>query len=204
MKTVIVLGNIENIDLKDLYNSYLIGVEYGAYRLISKGLQPDLAIGDFDSVDIDTFKKIEQGSKKLIKLNPVKDITDTEAAVLNAVCDDIVILGGIKGKRIEHFYANLMLLKKYPNIQFKDENSKIFICKDKALTEKEYKFISIFPVDNEVTLTLNHMKYNVSNYVLKSDTPTLGISNEAKGIGEIVVKKGMAFVFYTKDDHENI
>ena len=204
MRTVIVLGNIENIDLKDLSNSYLIGVEYGAYHLIELGMSPDLAIGDFDSVDIDTFKKIERGAKKLIKLNPIKDITDTEAAILNRVSDDVLILGGIKGKRIEHFYANLMLLKKYPFITLKDEYSKIFIASKHAYTEHEYKFISIFPVNDFVTLSLHHMKYEVSDYILDSKTPTLGISNEALGIGEIIIKKDLAFVFFTKDDHEKL
>ena len=49
MKTVIVLGNINNIDISDLANSYLIGVEMGAKHLIDLGYIPDLSIGDFDS-----------------------------------------------------------------------------------------------------------------------------------------------------------
>lgn len=204
MKTVIVLGNINKIDVNDLNDAYLIGVEYGAYHLIKLGYIPDLAIGDFDSIDLDTLKEIEKKAKKTIKLNPIKDITDTEAAIMESITDEIVILGGIKGKRIEHFYANLLLLKKYKNVILKDEYSKIFISNQIVYTEPDYKFISIFPVDDKIILSLENMKYEVKHYELNKDNPTLGISNEANGIGKISIEEGMAFIFFTKDDNENL
>ena len=142
MKTVIVLGNITNINIDDLANSYLIGVEMGAIKLINLGYEPDLAIGDFDSCSSNDIDIIKKNSKNIIILNPIKDKTDTEEAILKALdINDILILGGIKGKRIEHFYANLMLIEKYPNIIMKDDYSKIYI-KDKSFqTTNLYKYI---------------------------------------------------------------
>ena len=58
---------------------------------------------DFDSIDEDQFDLIKDRTS-IKKLNPIKDDTDTFDAVkmLNDY-SKITILGGIQGKRIEHF-----------------------------------------------------------------------------------------------------
>lgn len=204
MKTVIVLGNINNIDVSDLANSYLIGVEMGAKHLIDLGYIPDLSIGDFDSTSEADLNIIRQKSKNIIILNPIKDKTDTEEAILKSLDkNDILILGGIKGSRIEHFYANLLLIKKYPNIIMKDDNSKIYIKNQSFMTTNEYKYISLFPIDDYAIISILGMKYNLSNYKLEKDIPTLGISNESSKNGYVEIKEGSLLVIESKDN-ENI
>ena len=205
MKTVIVLGNITNINIDDLANSYLIGVEMGAIKLINLGYEPDLAIGDFDSCSSNDIDIIKKNSKNIIILNPIKDKTDTEEAILKALdINDILILGGIKGKRIEHFYANLMLIEKYPNIIMKDDYSKIYI-KDKSFqTTNLYKYISLFPIDDEAIISIKRMKYNLDNYKLKKNIPTLGISNESSIDGYVDIIEGKLLVIESKEDHEKL
>ena len=71
-------------------------------------ITPDLIIGDFDSCQIDLPQDV-----KTIKLNPVKDDTDTLSCIKKALeygCNEFLILGALGG-RIDHTYANLSLLK---------------------------------------------------------------------------------------------
>ena len=83
MTCYLIIGN--NVDLKSWpyeKNATLIGVDRGAFRAVKAGLTLDLAYGDFDSVLDSEMALINKGSKKVKKLNPIKDITDTYGAYL--------------------------------------------------------------------------------------------------------------------------
>ena len=135
----------------------------------------------------------------------MKDKTDTEEAILLVKdYDEILILGGIKGKRIEHFYANLMLLFKYPTVKMKDENSLIEIKWESFIPNKNYKYISLFPIEDKTILSLMGMKYNLENYTLKRNEPTLGISNECMDNPYVEIKSGGLLVISSMEDHENL
>ena len=117
MNAVIVIGNNYKVNKDDFKDSYVIGADKGALFCAQNNIKMDIAIGDFDSIKSYEFEKIKSLTK-VIKLNPIKDLTDTmEAINLVKNYDTITILGGIQGKRIEHFYANLLILKN------KDKNS---------------------------------------------------------------------------------
>ena len=205
MRAVLILWDIENINKEDLKDSFIIGVDRGALNAISQGINPDISIGDFDSVSIEEYKLIEAHSKTIVKLNPIKDKTDTEEAIhLVKEYDEILILGGIKGKRIEHFYANLMLIEKYPKVIIKDDYSKIEVKDKSFIPAKGYKYVSLFSILDEAIISIYGMKYNLSDYHLKRSEPTLGCSNEIIDNPYIEIKKGKLFVFYSMEDHENL
>ena len=205
MKAVLILWDIEKINKEDLENSIIIGVDRGALNAISHGITPDIAIGDFDSVNKIEFKRIQENSKTVVRLNPIKDKTDTEEAIsLVKDYDEVLILGGIKGKRIEHFYANLMLLIKYPNIKMKDENSLIEIKENDFIPNKEYKYVSLFSIPFESIISISGMKYPLDHYTLRKDEPTLGCSNECLDNPFIKIHEGKLLVIHTVSDHEEL
>lgn len=201
MKAVLVIGNNYKFNKEDFYNSYVIGVDKGALYCLNNDIKMDLAVGDFDSIKKDELESIKKITK-IVKLNPIKDDTDTEHA-LNIVknYDEIVILGGIKGNRIEHFISMLIYLKKYPNLVIKDDNSIIFRAdKDIILKKDNYKFISLFSFDNNTIISLDGFKYNLDNYNLKENDP-LGVSNEIV-LDEAKIKlNGKIIIVKTKDDN---
>ncbi len=201
MKAVLVIGNNYKFNKEDFYNSYVIGVDKGALYCLNNDIKMDLAVGDFDSIKEDELEAIKKITK-IVKLNPIKDDTDTEHA-LNIVknYDEIVILGGIKGNRIEHFISMLIYLKKYPNLVIKDDNSIIFRAdKDIILKKDNYKFISLFSFDNNTIISLYGFKYNLNNYNLKENDP-LGVSNEIV-LDEAKIKlNGKIIIVKTKDDN---
>lgn len=199
MKAVILLAHTTYYDKEILNNAYIIGCDKGAYNAALNGITMDVAIGDFDSVDIDMMNLINKYAKRVIKLNPIKDKTDTSEAIdLVSMYDEVYILGGIQGKRIEHFIANMIELINHHNLILIDEYSRIEYHNTTFTPRIDYKFISLF-TPTEATITLTNMKYEVSNYILKYNDP-LAISNEAKNNPLIEIKSGELIVIYTKDD----
>lgn len=202
MKAAIVIGNNYSYNAEDFKNAYVIGVDKGALFCYSNNINMDVAIGDFDSINKESLSAIK-ATNKIIKLNPIKDETDTMAA-LNLVSDynEIVIYGGIKGDRIEHFYANLLLLKKYSQIKMIDDNSLIFTTdKDISFSKSNYKYYSIFSLDDDTILSTSGFKYNLTDFNLLTENP-LGISNELiEDVGNVFVKKGRILIICSKADN---
>ncbi len=198
MKALLVLYNC---NLNNFNNDYdlIIGIDRGAYNLASNNIKMDIAYGDFDSVNEAEFELIKKYSKKIVKLNPVKDLSDTYQVIKDYKDYDITILGGIYGKRIEHFYSNLLSLINYDNIKIMDENSLIIKCKKGVYKNNpNYKFTSIFGIEDSI-ITLKNFKYNLDNYKLNRFDP-LCLSNEGNEDSIIEVIEGSVFVIYSKDD----
>jgi len=193
---------LKNADLKQFNNYYdiIIGADRGALHAIKNGIIPDISIGDFDSVTDSELDIIKKNSKKIIKLNPIKDKSDTEEAIeLVKDYDEIHILGGIKGKRIEHLFANIISLINYPNASLKDEDSLIEIINDNNYKiKKEYKFISLYAIEESI-IELRGFKYNLNDYLLKTNDP-LCLSNEIINNPKIELKKGKLLIIYSHGD----
>lgn len=201
MRAIIILKNINNINKELINNSFIVGADRGALNAINNGITPDISIGDFDSVSNQEFEIIKKHSKKIIKLNPIKDETDTfEAIELVKNYDEIIILGGISGNRIEHFYANLLLFNKYPNLKIIDDNSLIYTISNSIIPTNEYKFISIFSLDDNTNITLEGFKYNLLNYNLKINDP-LCISNEIISNPKITINKGKILIIHSRGNN---
>lgn len=196
------------IILKDAYlnkfnkNEYdiIIGADRGALHAIKNGIIPDISIGDFDSVSKEEFEIINNNSKKIIKLNCIKDTSDTNSAIkLVKEYDEIHILGGIKGKRIEHLFSNIIDLINYPNLSLMDEDSLIEVIRDNNYKIKDgYKFISLFSIEDSI-ISLNGFKYNLNKYLLKPND-SLCLSNEILDNPKIDLEKGKVIIIYSHAD----
>ncbi len=199
MKAAIIL---KDANLKQFNNFYdtVIGADRGALHAIKNKIKLDIAIGDFDSVNEEEFDLIKNNSNKVIELNPIKDKSDTHEAIeLVSDYDEIHILGGIKGKRIEHLFANIIDLINYPNASLKDEDSLIEIIKDNNYKIKtEYQFISLYAIEESI-ITLSGFKYELNDYLLKTNDP-LCLSNEIINNPKIDLKKGKLLVIYSYGD----
>ena len=179
MKAILFCG--QNIDLNkyNLKDSYLIGVDNGALILANNKIEMDLALGDFDTAKEENLNLIMKYSKKIKKLNPIKDDTDTFDAleIVYGKYDEILVLGEIQGKRVEHLISNIYALKKYKGLKLIDDYSLIeIIDKDKEFKKDEYKYISFFSLKDSI-VSFKGFKYNLDNYYLKVFDP-ICISNE--------------------------
>ena len=68
-------GECNELIIKKESGDLIIAADGGYAYLEKAGIKPDIAIGDFDSLN---FSPV---CEKVIKLNPIKDITDMYAAV---------------------------------------------------------------------------------------------------------------------------
>lgn len=157
-------------------DDFLVAVDQAVADCYKQRIRIDLAVGDFDSLKNEgLLKKLE-----VLRLNPVKDVTDTYQALIEAKKkdpDDIIMIGGIGGSRIEHFVAHLMFFNEFPELVIKDENSTIRLLSEGSYKIKnDERFISLFayPI---AKLSLTDFKYDLDRYLLKTYDP-LCISNE--------------------------
>lgn len=165
-------------------DDFVVCADKGYEFCKNAGITPDLIIGDFDSCQIDLPKDV-----KTIKLNPIKDDTDTLSCIKKALefsCNEFLILGALGG-RIDHTYANLSLLKflnkKNIPAEIKTENELIVLISNSEYTAcgVNNKTFSVFPFGCEKcdVSYIGNVMYPLSDYTLTADFP-LGISNVFK------------------------
>jgi len=159
-----------------------IGVDKGCQYLIDKGIHMVASVGDFDSIDEGYLDQIESYSELYLKLEPIKDITDLEAALLLAMDMGYTlfnIYGGLGG-RLDHTLTNLNLLKKYDGLIFYDETTKVVkldnSCIHEIVENKAYQYYSFFAV-NQAVLSLTDFKYPLKDYAINSQD-SMCVSNE--------------------------
>jgi len=101
MDAYIILDNKYDLNTLPLKGNFVVGVERGCLNLIKNGMQSDVSVGDFDSVDDDEQCLIQSNAEKFIKLDTSKKMTDTAYAydlVKDGEYKNIFIIGGIQGK----------------------------------------------------------------------------------------------------------
>lgn len=224
MKALIITGGSIDIEfsrnlIRELYEKgeevFVISVDGGLKATVLLNVEPHVILGDFDTVAEDLLEKFVKGSDaQIVKLNPEKDSTDTEEALNfvfeNTECDEIIVLGGTGGRRLDHTYANLFLLKraldKNVPMTFINENSKVFMINKDTVIEKDsdYKYISFLQFDGPAKgVTLEGFKYDIDDFDFDTNkTYRLGTSNEFREPqGIIKIKEGCLLVVMTKDDH---
>ncbi len=190
---------------KTIMNSYsasdfIICADSGYDYAVKYGVIPHLLIGDFDSIS-----NIPDGIDK-IKLPVEKDITDSEAAIIEGInrgYTEFLILGGTGG-RFEHTFANISLMAKYTKlgyiIKMIDDNHSFFCIYNSSLklTKKGSQQISVFAFgENAEGVYETGFHYPLSNFTLSPFVP-LGISNDiVADYGEISVENGTLVVIET-------
>jgi len=184
------------ITLKD--DDYVIAVDQAVLDLYKQRIKIDLAVGDFDSLKNEGVLT----QLNVIRLKPEKDVTDTYQALVEARQlnpDELIMIGGIGGDRIEHFVVHLMHFNAFKNLRILNDNSEIFMIEEGIKEISFDGYISVFAYP-EATITLEGFKYPLNNYQLTQFDP-LGISNEMlKEKAQIHVQKGRVLVIYSHRD----
>ena len=185
------------------------GVDRGALYLLDKGINPLLSCGDFDSINTEQRKKVEEKSK-YFRVKDSEDLTDADFALENILelfdsVEEIDIYGAT-GRRLDHFFGNILLLnnEKYNNVKVKiiDDNNIITIAHSgQNIFEKieGYKYFSIVPIYEDTKMSIKNSKYEVENLILTLNRPN-ATSNEfvnEKAI-ELEVSSNV-LVIYSKD-----
>lgn len=190
---------------------FWIGVDRGVYTLLSQGIQPQIAFGDFDSVTKEEYSFIEGKVEKLIKLTPEKDETDMEYALNWAIGQNprIIRIFGATGGRIDHMLANLQLLvnplynEANVTIEMIDQKNIIYLKQPGTYSIEKLeskKYISFIPMSDDVKgVTLKGFKYPLSDYRIQLGS-TVCISNELVGdYGTFSFSEGILMIVRSTD-----
>ena len=195
----IILKRCESIPTAENY----IGVDKGALTLARNGKRMLLAIGDFDSVEESDLAYIKEYSDTLLQLNPIKDDTDSEAAVMYAIekgYQKIHLYGGLGG-RLDHAMINLHLVSRFPEtVYLHDQNNFIYSLAEgvHSIDKRDYTYISFFTED-KATISLEGFKYPLDKQQL-TNKDTYTTSNEIlEDRGIVTVHAGKVTVIQSKD-----
>ncbi len=187
-------------DIRKLMNlkesDYIIAVDQAVNSLYKQRIKIDLAVGDFDSLNNHSMLI----NLNVVRLNQIKDVTDTHQALVEATKvnpDELYLIGGIGGERIEHFMIHTMFFNEFPKMILKDENSTLFLL-EKGVHELSGKEFHTFIGYPKAVISLVGFKYNLNEYRLLPYDP-LCISNEInETLGYVHVHEGKVLVVVSK------
>ena len=203
----IVGAGINKGNLSLIKNSDFIIAADGGYKYLSDGTVPDIFVGDFDSLDI-----IPQ-AKKIVKLIPQKDVTDTFECItqgIEAGCEIFNIYCGTGGE-FDHTFANiqcLIYLAKKGMKGYLFDGDKVITAiynSSIAFSNEASGKISVFAADSIcVGVNIKRLKYELSSGQLNNDF-ALGVRNCFVGKGGIIsVKEGCLLLVFNKEALQNV
>jgi len=205
VKTCYIFGAAEGLpqELIKKDGDIIIAADAGFAILEKLKIQPDIVLGDFDSLG-----NVPAFDGKIIKHPVKKDDTDTLLAVKTGFglgFNRFVIYGGT-GKRLDHTIANLQTLS-YISVR----GGEAFLCGDgftaTTVTNNTLRFkdtakgnVSVFSCETKcINVNIRGLLYELNNAEIGFDFP-LGVSNEFVGKkSEISVEKGTVAVIWSGD-----
>lgn len=170
-------------------------------------IEPDMILGDFDSIDernMEYIMEMRALHPEKVKVLPAqKDDTDMLAAIkegLQRGYTEFVIYGG-QGGRLSHTMANIQCLaylkEKGAKGYLMDGNGMILVAQNETISFKKNLegFLSLFSLGEKAEgVTIRNMKYLLDKAVVTNDFP-VGVSNEFIGKeSSITVEKGMLLI----------
>ena len=201
MKKCYIVGAGENygLDIRTEEGDLVIAADAGYKTLLEAGITPDIVVGDFD-----TLKYIPD-HPNVVRLSPIKDVTDTWEAVSIGLKQGYkeFHLYGCMGGRVEHTIANIQLLSHISveggrGYLYDEKNILTIIKGGERITfdAKENGFISVFSLTDSSGVNISGLKYNVTDAELTNTFP-LGVSNEfIEKPSYISVSEGTLLIIY--------
>lgn len=177
----------------------VIAVDAGLKHLDDIGREPDIVLGDFDSLGY------VPDVQHVIEYPSVKDASDLELAfeaARDAGCDRLFVYGALSG-RLDHTLANLQVSAAMSESGY----SVVLVGMDCAvqmltgpavcdLPALEEGIVSVFSLNDQADgVSIDGLKYALSDAELTSRT-THGLSNEFQGMpASISIQEGTIAVF---------
>lgn len=198
MKIAVIAPKVPQ-NVKDLIQDRIVyACDSAVEALIKQNIAIDLAIGDFDSIQDKSLLK----DLKTIKLAKDKDDSDTHYAIRHAYqqCDDVILIGGLSGPRVDHLFANLLLLEQYNDLIIYNNNNLIRRLEIGTYTinKDDYTYLSLFPLMDSI-VSLRGTKYSLDQDSLYA-YDTIGLSNEIKAKeATLEVLKGVILIIQSKE-----
>ena len=205
------IGTSEVSQAQTWPHDLVICADGGAQRALALGLDPDVVIGDLDSLDRDLQAQLEVEGCQIFVHPTHKDETDLELALRYAVdhgVDEILILGALGG-RIDQTLANVLLLAlpELEGIQTRivAGNQEMFLIRGQACIEGRVgDTVSLLPIAGDATgIATEGLEYPLQDGTLKFG-PALGVSNVLMApVARVQVEHGLLVCIHISNRMQN-
>ena len=180
-------------------NDFVIAADGGFEKIHQLGIEPDLVIGDLDSLG---YVPVGDNVEKHKVMKNETDMMICVKTALHKGFNNIVIFGGTGG-RIDHTFANIQTLlyasQLGANIKMVDGNNTYTVVSDGSIsiTGKEKNIFSVFAINGVAhNVTIKNALYNIESYKLEENRP-LGVSNQFVNANPVIsVGKGSLLIVY--------
>ena len=180
-------------------DALVIAADGGLRHTQALGLQPDVILGDFDSLGY------VPGDSRVFPVE--KDDTDTMLAVklaLDRGCDFFVFYGALDGPRLDHTVANFQTLGYLAShgargvLIGRDYIVTVLSAETIAFPATSTGIVSLFCMGGSARVTIGGLQYPLDRSVLTPDFP-LGVSNHFQGIeARITVHDGQVLALWDR------
>ncbi len=186
---------------------HVVAVDGGSRHVERLGLNPDILLGDFDSIEDYSGFTGKFPDAEVVQFPPRKNYTDSELAVEYAISQkpESVTLIGCIGSRMDHTFSTVLLLKKFLDAGIDacmiDEKNDIRMIDSPLDIEGEIgSLMSIMPMSEKVEgIYLHGFEYPLVDATLELGSST-GISNVfAAKKARIELGSGILLVFKSRD-----
>lgn len=183
------------------FGKKILVLDGAVYQTEKANLKVDILLGDFDAVDLSALPKSD--SMQVIEA-PDQNKTDLEKGIeyLDKLSIQGIAIAAATGRRLQHTFYNLRILKKYHRIDrplsMYSENEYIAYYQDQEiiLQGKTGQSLGIFGFPS-ATITTSGLKYNVQDYKMDFEKNN-SVSNSFKQEQASIQIKGSVLIIEEK------
>jgi thiamine pyrophosphokinase len=182
---------------------FVIAADSGLALAAPLGLEPDLVVGDMDSVPPDLLAAAERAGVAIERHPPDKDATDLELALdsaMAAAASSILVVGG-GGGQLDHLLANAALLaaERYRAAAitwFVDGYRVAVVRGHHTIAGAVGDPVTLLAVGGDATVTTVGLRWGLDAFALQPGT-TRGVSNElVSPSATVTVSRGCLMVLH--------
>lgn len=188
--------------LAELHNPYVVAADGGAATALAFGYQPDVVVGDLDSIDAPSLAELRRRGVAIETHARDKNATDGQLAIERALAerpDRLVLLGFLGGPRLDQALADVLLLTRIetPATMLDEHNAALLVRPgvEFAWRPDAHEIVSLIPLGADV----DGVRTRGLRWPLRDERLTLGdsrgVSNEpVASEAAISIQRGLLLV----------
>jgi thiamine pyrophosphokinase len=188
--------------LADLYQPYIVAADGGAATALVFGYQPDIVVGDLDSIDAASLAELRRRGVPIQTHSRDKNATDGQLAIecaLKQQPERLLLVGFLGGPRLDQAIASVLLLARIETpATLLDERNEAQLVRpgvDCVWPPEPNEIVSLIPIGGDV----DGVRTQGLRWPLRDEPLTLGdsrgVSNEPTATEAVIsVQRGLLLV----------